>query len=112
MGATARDNSGAGVAVRRLVLTVLLMGLTLACAHPATRRGAHRASHPIRVGMTSGDVLESWGRPAEVLRLRTSDGSVTEEWRYPHGRLDASSVPSRVPVFIWLREDRVMAMFE
>ena len=112
MGIPSRGDCRAVVAVTRLVLAVILVGLTLGCAGPATRADAHRAPHPIWVGMTSGDVLERWGRPAEVLEVRTSDGGVTEEWRYPPGRLDASDANSRVPAFVWLREGRVTAMFE
>ena len=62
--------------------------------------------------MTAGDLLEPWGRPVEVLRIPTSDGGVTEEWRYRHGRLGGIGPTSRLPVFVRLREGRVVATLE
>jgi hypothetical protein len=35
-----------------------------------------------------------------------------EEWRYRHGHLDGIGPTSRLPVFVWLREGRVMATLE
>jgi hypothetical protein len=62
--------------------------------------------------MTVGDILERWGRPVEVLRIPTSDGGVTKEWRYRHGRLGGIGPTSCLPVFVWLRQGRVVATLE
>jgi hypothetical protein len=62
--------------------------------------------------MTAGDILERWGRPVEVLRIPTPDGGVREEWRYRHGRLGGIGPASRLPVFVWRRQGRVVATLE
>jgi hypothetical protein len=83
--------------LRFLIVTAALAGLAVGCADRAMGVRAHRARFPVEVGMTAQDVLEHWGRPAEVLRLQTSDGGVTEEWRYPYGRLADNGGRARIP---------------
>jgi hypothetical protein len=108
----ARVDLHAGGTVRRLILAATLAGLAIGCADRVTAARAHRAQFPVEVGMTAQDVLERWGRPAEVLRIRTSDGGVTEEWRYHYGSLADNGGRARIPVFVWLRDGRVMATLE
>jgi hypothetical protein len=96
----------------RLALAMALVGLALGCANPASRVRAHRASYPVQIGMTAEDLLDRWGRPVDVLRIQSSGGGVTEDWRYRHGRLDDIDPTSRGPVFVWLREGRAMATLE
>ena len=101
-----------GWRVRHFVLAAALVALAGGCADRSTAVRAHRAQFPVKAGMSAQDVLERWGQPAEVLRLRTSDGGVTEEWRYPYGRLADDRVDARIPVFVWLRDGRVLATLE
>ena len=98
--------------LQALIVTVALASLEFGCADGAAGVRAHRAQFPVEVGMGAQDVVEHWGRPAEVLRLRTSDGGVTEEWRYPYGRLAGDGGRARIPVFVWLRDGRVMATLD
>jgi hypothetical protein len=90
-----------------LLVTAALAVLTVGCADRAMGTRAHRVQFPVAVGMSAQDVLDHWGRPAEVQRIRTSDGGVTEEWRYPYGRLAGSRERGRIPVFVWLRDGHV-----
>ena len=99
----------AGWTVRHFVLVAALVGLAVGCGFRAMAVRAHRAQFPVEAGMSAQDVLERWGRPAEVLRIRSSDGGITEEWRYPYGRLAENGDGARIPVFVWVRDGRVMA---
>ena len=94
------------------MLAAALVGLVAGCADQSMAVRAHRAQYRVEAGMAAQDVLERWGRPAEVLRIRTSDGGVTEEWRYPYGRLADDRVHARIPVFVWVRDGRVLATLE
>jgi hypothetical protein len=98
--------------LRLLLVTAALAVLTVGCADRAIGARAHRAQFPVAVGMSAQDVLEHWGRPAEVLRIRTSDGGMTEEWRYLYGRLADNAGHARIPVLVWLRDGHVMATLE
>jgi hypothetical protein len=99
-------------ALRVLIVIAALAGLAFGCADRAMTARTHRAQFPVEVGMTAQDVLEHWGSPAEVMRVRTFDGGVTEEWRYPYGRLTDSRGHARIPVLVWLRDGHVMATME
>lgn len=63
-------------AARVLVGLTVLASLASAC---------HRRVRPVTPGMSTEDVLKSWGRPCDVLMTTTSSGLQSSVWTYCDG---------------------------